>query len=64
MEFSSTIRKYALHISGMTFISIPSMYLHKFIKFIIPSIGISEPISEKQKISQNILFCGYFTTAF
>jgi len=42
-----------LHISVMTVLSITLMYLYKFI---IPSIGISEPTPEKLKLIQNILF--------
>ena len=40
------------HLSEMTFLLIASIYLYKFI---IPSIGISEPTPEMLKLSQNIL---------
>jgi len=38
----------AFHLSGMTLLSITSIYLHKFI---IPSIGIIEPTPGKLKLS-------------
>jgi len=53
LKFSS-IRKSPLPlISGMDFLSITSVYLYKFI---IPSIGRSEPTPEKLKMPQTIFF--------